>query len=206
VIDAHVAAARPGDGHSWWATRANGEQVLCRLVYLGLAAPTIAELNHHPQLRRLMSLADEPLHPVLDRSDGHTCVLKPAGVVEGLADLPWHRDCGLGGHPFTCPALNIGIQLDAASAATGQLHFVPGSWRGSCHRSAIGGARTAAIDTEPGDCTVHCGDTLPAAPSPTGTGPGRRTLYVGCLPARAYDVIPAGKSYNDVILRRVGGS
>jgi hypothetical protein len=43
-----------------------------------------------------------------------------------------------------------------------------------------------------------------AAPPPTGRGPGRRALYLSCLPERAYGHIPPGKSYNDTILARVG--
>lgn len=205
VASDRQAHARPGDGRSWWATTASGAQVLCRLIYLGLDVPAIAALNDDARLRRLASLASEPLRPVSDRSDGHSVVIKNADVVSGLSDLPWHRDCGLGGHPLTCPTLNIGIQLDAASEATGRLCFVPGSWRYSCHRSDLTRARTVAIDTEPGDVTVHFGDAMHAAPPPTGTGPGRRALYTTWMPARAYDAIPAGRSYNDVIIRRVGG-
>jgi ectoine hydroxylase-related dioxygenase (phytanoyl-CoA dioxygenase family) len=130
-------------------------------------------------------------------------VIKNAGVVEGLSDLPWHRDCGLGGHPLTCPKLNVGIQLDAASAATGRLLFVPGSWRHSWHRSDLARAPVVAVDTAPGDVTVHLGDVFHAAPPPAGTGPGRRVLYLTFMPARAFDAIPAGQSYNDVIRRRV---
>jgi ectoine hydroxylase-related dioxygenase (phytanoyl-CoA dioxygenase family) len=206
VVSERQARARPGDGRSWWATTSSGAQVLCRLIYLGLDAPTIAALNDDARLRRLASLASEPLRPATDRSDGHSVVIKNPDVVAGLSDLPWHRDCGLGGHPLTCPALNIGSQLDAASEATGRLRFVPGSWRYSCHRSDLARAKVVAVDTEPGDVTVHFGDTMHAAPPPTGTGPGRRTLYVGWMPSRAYDTIPVGRSYNDVIIRHVGGT
>jgi ectoine hydroxylase-related dioxygenase (phytanoyl-CoA dioxygenase family) len=82
---------------------------------------------------------------------------------------------------------------------------VPGSWRYSCHRSDLARATTVAVDTEPGDVTVHLGDVMHAAPPPTGAGPGRRVLYVTCMPERALEFIPAGKSYNDVIIARVGG-
>jgi hypothetical protein len=205
VVRARQTAARPGDGRSWWATTGGGAQVLCRLVYLGLAEPEIAALNDDARLRRLASLAPEPLHPALDRADGHSVVIKNPDVLAGLSDLPWHRDCGLGGHPITCPTINIGLQLDAATAETGRLHVVPGSWRFSCHRRDLDRAPAVGIDTEPGDCTVHLGDVMHAAPPPTGAGPGRRAIYTTWMPARAYERIPAGESYNDVILRRVGG-
>ena len=199
--------AQPGDGRSWWAKRADGQSVLCRLIYLGLALPEIAALNDDPRLRRLAALAGEPLRPVTDRCDGHSVVIKNPAVVEGLSDLPWHRDCGLGGHPITCPAMNLGVQLDAATAASGRLLFLAGSWRASCHRRDLErpDLPVVAVDTEPGDCTVHLGDVLHAAPPPTGSGPGRRALYVTFMPARAFEVIPPGRSYNDVIRARVGG-
>jgi hypothetical protein len=63
-----------------------------------------------------------------------------------------------------------------------------------------------AVDTEPGDCTVHFGDVMHAAPPPAGGGAGRRALYVTCMPARAFDFIPPGKSYNDVIRAREDGT
>lgn len=205
IVERRQAAATPGDGHSWWARRGDGTAVLCRLIYLGLAEPAIAALGDDPRIRRLLALADEPLRVAADRSDGHSLVLKQPDAVEGLADLPWHRDCGLGGHPLTCPAINIGIQLDAATAASGQLHFAPGTHRASCHRADLERAPTVAVDTEPGDCTVHVGDVMHAAPPPRGPGPGRRALYLSCLPERAFAHIPAGRSYNDTILARVGG-
>ncbi|MFN8642932.1 MAG: phytanoyl-CoA dioxygenase family protein [Candidatus Binatia bacterium] len=172
IVERRQALAAPGDGHSWWARRGDGEPVLCRLIYLGLVEPRIAALGDDPRLRRLAGLADEPLRVAVDRADGHSVVLKHAGVVEGLSDLPWHRDCGLGGHPLTCPLINLGVQLDAATAASGHLVFAPGTWRASCHRADLARAPTVAVDTEPGDCTVHFGDAMHAAPPPTGAGPG----------------------------------
>jgi hypothetical protein len=203
IVERRQAQAAPDDGRSWWAKRADGSAVLCRLIYLGVVEPAIAALGDDPRIRRLASLAGEPLRVARDRSDGISVVIKNADVVEGLSDLPWHRDCGLGGHPVKCPALNIGIQLDAASAATGQLRFAPGTQRASVHRPDLSRALTVAIDTEPGDCTVHLGDVMHAAPPPTGMGPGRRALYLSCLPERAFAHIPPGKSYNDTILPHV---
>ncbi|HEV7731048.1 MAG TPA: phytanoyl-CoA dioxygenase family protein [Candidatus Binatia bacterium] len=206
VVERARTAARPGDGRSWWAKRADGTAVLCRLIYLGLTFPQIAALSDDERLRRLAALGSEPLRPMGDRCDGHSVVIKHPDVVEGLSDLPWHRDCGLGGHPTTCPKLNLGVQLDAATAASGRLLFLAGSHRGSCHRADLDrpGLPIVAVDTEPGDCTLHIGDVLHAAPPPTGIGPGRRALYITWMPARAYDVIPAGGSYNDVVRAGIG--
>lgn len=204
IVARRQAQAAPGDGHSWWATRADGGSALCRLIYLGLVEPAIAALGDDPRIARLTALADEPLRAVQDRSDGTSVVIKNGNITAGLSDLPWHRDCGLGGHPVTCPTMNIGIQLDAASAHSGRLHFAPGTWRASCHRADLARAVTVAVDTEPGDCTIHFGDVMHAAPPPSGDGPGRRALYLSCVPARAIARIPPGQSYNDTILARVG--
>jgi len=207
VVERHQAAARPGDGTSWWAQRRDGAEVLCRLIYLGLRAPEVAALSDDPRLRGLGALGNEPLVPALDRCDGHSVVLKNPDVVAGLSDLPWHRDCGLGGHPVTCPVINMGIQLDAATAASGRLLFVPGSAHGSVHRSALArpDVPVVAVDTEPGDVTVHYGDVLHAAPPPLGPGPGRRALYLTFMPKRAYDAIGPHQSYNDTIRAQQSG-
>ena len=200
-VAAQAARAEPDDGTSWWAVRRDGARVLCRLVYLGLRVPEIAALSEDARVLRLASLGAVPVRCALDRADGHSVVIKNPEVAAGLSDLPWHRDCGLGGHPVTCPTLNVGIQLDAASAASGRLHFLPGSHRGSVHRALLArpGLPVRAIDTEPGDVTVHVGCVLHASPPPEGFGPGRRALYLSFMPAPAFDVITPGTSYNDVV-------
>ena len=29
-------------------------------------------------------------------------LVKPIGVVEGISDVPWHKDCSLGRHCYEC--------------------------------------------------------------------------------------------------------
>ena len=48
---------------------------------------------------------------------------------EGLSDLPWHRDCGMGGHASMCPTINLSIFISEANEATGPLKVLPGSLR-----------------------------------------------------------------------------
>jgi ectoine hydroxylase-related dioxygenase (phytanoyl-CoA dioxygenase family) len=206
-VERLTAEARPGDGTSWWAKDADGHEVCCRLIYTGPRSPAIAALSQDPRVLRLGALAGVPLRPSDDRLDGHSVVMKQPGAVEGLADLPWHRDCGLGGHPVLCPGINLGIQLDAATPETGQLHVLPGSWAHSSHQVTPGAEATlpvVALTTEPGDCTVHLGHVLHAAPSPTGTGGGRRALYVTFVPDVAFEVVGQWQGYNDVIHARDG--
>jgi hypothetical protein len=204
--------ARPGDDRSWWATGADGGSVCCRLTYIGERSEMLGNLHDDERLEALIAaVAPEGavLSPVADRSDGHTVVLKNPGATEGLSDLPWHVDCGLGGHPVLCPKIAIGIQVDAATAETGQLHFLAGSWHSSCHQLsdrelASGAYPTVAVTTEPGDVTLHFGHTLHAAPPPVGRPDathGRRAVYVGWDNPAMAEVVGRGQGYNDVVLR-----
>jgi len=193
--------ASPEDRRSWWATAADGEQVCCRLTFMNERSGAMAALADDPRLARLASLADPELRPAPTRNDGISAVLKHPAGTSGLSDLPWHRDCGLGGHPLLCPGVNIGVQLDRASAETGQLLFLPGSHRhaGPVGDPEVGGHATVAIDAEPGDVTVHFGHVLHAAPPPTGPAGARRTVYVGFSRPELFAQIPEGHAYNDVI-------
>lgn len=197
------AGARKGDRESWWSTTASGETVLCRLIYAGRRSEQIAALDDDARVRRLAGLAGEIVRPTPDRMDGHIVVLKIPGSRDGLADLPWHIDCGLGGHSILCPSVLVGIQLDAATPETGQLHFLPGSWRTACSQIDDARARTlptVAVATEAGDCTVHLGDVVHGAPAQTGAGPGRRTLYVQFYNPAVFGVIEPGQGFNDMLL------
>ncbi|HEY6318254.1 MAG TPA: phytanoyl-CoA dioxygenase family protein [Acidimicrobiia bacterium] len=204
-VDRLTAAAVPGDGRSWWATRDDGAEVCCRVTYASLASSTIAALADDPRIRRLAALGPPGLAPTLDCLDGFAVVIKTPGAVEGLADLPWHQDCGLGGHPVICPGIQIGIQLDPATAETGQLHFLAGSQGTSCHQLRPTEAQrlpVVAVDTEPGDVTVHDPHILHAAPPPTGRGVGRRALYASFVRPETIAYLGPGRAYNDVLFER----
>jgi hypothetical protein len=56
-----------------------------------------------------------------------------------------------------------------------------------------------AIDTQPGDVTVHDPHALHAAPPPTGSGPGRRALYASFVRPETTTYIGVGRAYNDVL-------
>ena len=122
VSDVAVAVdrARPDDRKSWWTT-VDGREVCNRVNYLNETSARIAALGADPRFLAIAALGGPELRDAHDRFDGNGVVIKVPGSSGGLADLPWHRDCGMGGHPVKCPMLNVGIQLDAATAASGQL-------------------------------------------------------------------------------------
>jgi hypothetical protein len=168
----------------------------------------LAGAHEDPRLQRIASWTDEPLRPFPDRLDGHSVVMKNSAVVSGLSDLPWHRDCGMGGHPVLCPSLNIGIQLDRADAENGQLWYLAGSHRHTNRISEVDRHPdwpVVRIEADPGDVTVHYAHVLHVAPPPTGADAQRRTLYVGFNNPAVGDVVPAGKGYNDVVFSQGDG-
>jgi ectoine hydroxylase-related dioxygenase (phytanoyl-CoA dioxygenase family) len=209
-----AAAARPGDDRSWWAKARDGADVCCRLTYVNDRSDILARVQTDDRLAELVAaMADDGVTLAIqnERGDGNSVVIKNPNVVEGLSDLPWHVDCGLGGHPVMCPGLNVGVQLDAASAAAGQLHFLAGSnGRTAVHLPAgvltDASYPTVAVTTEPGDVTVHYTDTLHASPAPTGDGPGRRALYLSWNNPLMAEFIPPGQGFNDIVLRSGEGN
>ena len=207
-VDDAVLRARPDDRRSWWTT-VEGREVCNRVNYLNDESPRIAALGADPRFLAIAALGGDDLRDAHDRLDGNGVVIKVPGSSGGLADLPWHRDCGMGGHPVKCPMLNVGIQLDPATADTGQLQMIPGSHRGT---SRLPSAREAehhpvvALTTEPGDVTVHFGHTLHAAPPPRDPdAAGRRALYLSFVPPLTFEMVGPGQGYNDVLFTRSEG-
>lgn len=202
------AEARKGDRLSWWGKGAAGEEVLCR-VTRGCTKPRLAALRDDPRLRALKELADEPLVYRRGEGDGVAIIYKRPGVVEGLGDLPWHRDCGMGGHAATCPTAIASVFLTEGSPGSGELLFLPGSRHAAFNahdpqcRGALPGARFHA---RPGDVTFHYGDTVHAAPPPT--DPERSSYRISAILGYGR---PDGRhhrgeaSYNDVLHQRADG-
>ncbi len=207
AVETAVAEARPDDHRSWWTT-VDGAEVCNRVNYLNLQSDAVAALSDDPRLERIGALGGE-LRDAADRLDGHNVVIKVPGAETGLADLPWHRDCGMGGHPVKCPLLNVGIQLDAATPASGQLHMIAGSHLGTSMLPSdedVAGLPTIAIETEPGDVTAHWGHTLHAAPPPGDrSAAGRRAIYVTYVNPLTFEMVGAGQGYNDVLFTRSSG-
>jgi ectoine hydroxylase-related dioxygenase (phytanoyl-CoA dioxygenase family) len=207
-VSAAVAAARADDRRSWWTT-VEGREVCNRVNYLNDRSQRIAQLGSDERFTRIAALGGPELRDACDRLDGNSVVIKVPGASAGLADLPWHRDCGMGGHPVKCPMINVGIQLDPATAETGQLQMIPGSHRGTSRLPRPVEAqrlRVVALATEPGDVTVHFGHTLHAAPPPIDEhAKGRRALYLTFVPPLTFEMIGPGQGYNDVLFTRGEG-
>ncbi|HVT78982.1 MAG TPA: phytanoyl-CoA dioxygenase family protein [Acidimicrobiales bacterium] len=207
-VDRLAALARRGDDESWWVTDEDGNDVLCRLVYTGMRSDVINDVEYDARVTRLGTLLRADLKPSHDRMEGAAVLLKVPGKTQGLSNIPWHQDCGMGGHAIYCPSVGVGIQLTGSNAEVGNITFVPGSHGQSLHngwQQRFADVPVVAIDTEPGDVTVHIKDVMHASPRPTGpkeTQGWRRTLYVSHFPPSMWDHVGAGQAFNDLVRNR----
>ena len=200
--------AREGDKMSWWGRNAQGETVLCR-VLRAATRPRLRALHSDARVLSLSRLASQPLTARRKQdTDGVTVLWKRPDVKEGLADLPWHRDCGMGGHALNCPTLIMTICLTDGSAAAGELRALPGSQH-TTHPTMDGtdeGApRGVSFAVGAGDVSLHYSDVLHASMPPTDAGgPHRISVLLGFSPEGAGHH-RGERHYNDVLLSRDDG-
>ena len=200
------AEATEGGRDSWWTEDARtGERYPFHLHYMGLRSEPIAALEKDPELSRLAALSGAKVAAVSERDTGTHAILKEypsEGDMSSFANLPWHKDCGLGGCPVTCPRVHIGIQLDAANADSSQLFMLAGSAGRVCHEPANkqewDRLPVVGLETEPGDATLHMGCGLHAGPRPSGSK-RRRTIYVRFDNPRVFEVTEPFETYDQVI-------
>jgi hypothetical protein len=201
-IDRALALYAPDDGRSWWATTGDGVRRCVRLQHFVQHSPATAALlsgDRWQQLRRTMAADDELVQaPVADNII--EALVKPLGVVEGISDVPWHRDCEFGRHAYQCTGTVIGISVTAGDADSGQLRAVAGS-----HRVRMPANRASRdpylpvvpLPTRPGDLTVHLPCTLHEAQPPLKRE--RLVMYTGFgLPARSVEKSSSAKRLSDL--------
>ena len=197
-----------GDEESWWGKNDRGESVLCRVISAGVL-PVFNGLPTDSRITRLAKLSGFELEArSADLVNGVTVLWKNPDMKEGLSDLPWHRDCGMGGHAIMCPTMVCSVYLESATSETGALRFLPGSWVAS-YGFADAGDKSAPegvpVPAEPGDVTIHYGDGMHAAPPPTGAeGPFRSSVLVA-FHQPGYEHHRGDDHYNDVLLQNADG-
>jgi hypothetical protein len=181
-IDESLPDYSPDDGHSWWARTAKGEHRAVRLDAFDEHSPTTHRIIRDGRLDVIRDLFDDG-HQSGDRElRGNVieALIKPVGVIEGISDVPWHKDCSLGRHSYRCCAMTIGISVTGADATCGQLRVVAGS-----HRALIQPAFVRKqldlpqidLPTETGDVTVHLSCTMHMSEPPVERE--RRVMYTG---------------------------
>jgi Phytanoyl-CoA dioxygenase (PhyH) len=199
-MDAAAPSYNADDGRSWWARTDRGETRLVRMRGFEQHSPAARELLADP---RFLDLAGVP-------GSGHVfgarrtdnlveALIKPIGVTEGISDIPWHKDCGIGRHSYECCSMTVGISVTAADETSGQLRVLAGSHRALVW-SSLPQPRLDLPDrplaTRTGDITVHLSCTMHMAQPPTDRE--RRVLYSGFslppFPDIDRDAISAGRA------------
>jgi ectoine hydroxylase-related dioxygenase (phytanoyl-CoA dioxygenase family) len=190
-IDRHASAYAPDDGKSWWAKTGDGSERLVRQYMFDEQSDAAKALLEDARLLRLGEIT----------GDGHesvrTCqaLTKPIGVVSGISDVPWHKDCGLGRHSYDCCGMTVGISVTGADATSGQLRVIAGS-----HRSLVWpafsrkGMDLPEIDlpTKTGDVTIHLSCTTHMSQPPVDRE--RRVIYTGfSLPPADPTAVASGR-------------
>ena len=162
-------------------------------------------LQHfHERSERTAALLDDDRFLRIGRltTDGHRprtegnrveALFKPIGVVEGISDVPWHKDCSLGRHSYQCSGMTVGISVTGADERSGQLAVVAGSHRALVQPAFLRrewGLPVVDLPTRTGDVTVHCSCTMHMSHPPIDRE--RRVMYSGfSMPAMAPDAARA---------------
>jgi hypothetical protein len=188
-MDAALPRYHDGDGRSWWATTADGEQRAVRLQHFQEESAATATLLEDDRLLRLATLTGDGHVPREQGGNKIEALVKPIGVVKGISDLPWHKDCSLGRHSSRCCSLTVGISVTGADERSGQLGVVAGSHRALVQPAFFRdswGLPAVPLPTRTGDVTVHCSCTLHMSQAPVDRE--RRVMYTDfVLPPRAGD-------------------
>jgi hypothetical protein len=178
-IDAALPSYQRDDGRSWWAKTADGRDRCVRMQSFQEHSATTAALLDGTPLARIGALTGDAYAP---RRLGNRieALVKPIGVVEGISDVPWHKDCSLGMHSYNCCGLTIGVSVTGADAVSGQLRVVAGSHRALVQTAFVRRESELPIidlPTAAGDATVHCSCTLHMAQPPVERE--RKVMYTG---------------------------
>jgi hypothetical protein len=178
-MDAALPTYERGDGRSWWARTATGDDRCVRMQYFHTHSARTGELLGSDRFLRIGALTDDDYE---SRTTGNRCeaLVKPVGVVEGISDVPWHKDCSLGMHSFRCCGLTTGISVTGADARSGQLRVVAGSHRALVQPAFVRSSSDLPVvdlPTEAGDVTVHCSCTLHMSQPPVARE--RKVMYTG---------------------------
>jgi hypothetical protein len=184
AVEADFPKAAPhyekGDPRGWWANTKDGAEHLVRMEGFERFSQTTAGLLDEDRFLRIGRIPGVSHQP---RKHGTRsgALTKPIGVVKGISDVPWHKDCSLGRHSYECCSLTVGISVTGADAESGQLRVVPGShrsliWPAPCLQPGLD-LQPIDLPTQTGDVTVHLSCTLHMSQPPRKRT--RKVVYTG---------------------------
>lgn len=200
AISADMDRAAPGyasgDGRSWWARTEDGADRLVRMQGFEHQSCNARDLIADPRFLGLADIAGAGHQFATFGPSRMEALVKPLHVVEGISDVPWHKDCANGRHSYDCCGITVGISVTGADAETGQLRVVAGSSRVLVWPSFVRkGQDLPMLDlpTTTGDVTLHLSCTTHMAQPPVSAE--RRVLYTGFgLPPADVEASRAGRA------------
>ena len=170
-----------GDVRAWFATTQDGQERLVRMEGFDRYSKTSVELIEQDRFQRIAGIPG--CGHASTRKPGYriSALTKPIGVVKGISDVPWHKDCSLGRHSYECCGLTVGISVTGADAESGQLRVVPGThralvWPAPCVQPGLD-LEPVDLPTQTGDVTVHLSCTQHMSQPPVKRT--RKVLYTG---------------------------
>jgi hypothetical protein len=179
-LDAAMANATQDDGASWWARTEDGWYP-SRILGFNLKSPTLQGLLESDRFTRIGTFTDDAYVQRAPRTgDSAEGLLKKVGVLEGISDVSWHKDCSMGGHSRSCCGLTVGISITGAQQRNGELGVVAGSCRANVQQIDVRpdlDLPRIPLPTNTGDVTVHCSCTLHMSRPPIDLE--RRVAYTG---------------------------
>jgi len=185
AVEADYPKAAPhfekGDPRAWFATTQDGVEHLVRMEGFDRYSPATVELLDDPRLQRIGRIPGAELVARREPGTRVGALVKPIGVVKGISDVPWHKDCSLGRHSYECCSLTVGVSVTGADGESGQLRVVPGShralvWPAPCVQPGLD-LEALDLPTCRGDVTVHLSCTLHMSQPPVRRT--RKVLYTG---------------------------
>jgi hypothetical protein len=185
AVEADYAKATPhyekGDERSWFATTKDGEEHLVRMGGFDRFSEASVSLIEDDRFQRIGRIPGCGHTSTRKPGNRIGALSKPIGVVKGISDVPWHKDCSLGRHSYECCGLTVGISVTGADAESGQLRVVPGThralvWTAPCLQPGLD-LQPVDLPTETGDVTVHLSCTQHMSQPPVKRA--RKVLYTG---------------------------
>lgn len=191
-LDEAVAQATQDDGASWWARTEDEGWYAARILGFNLKSPTLQDLLSSDRFQSIGRFVDDEMVQRSPREgDSAEGLQKKVGVVEGISDVSWHKDCSMGGHSRGCSGMTTGISVTGADVGSGELGVVAGSNRANVQPTDVRAdldLPRIPLPTRTGDVTVHCSCTLHMSRPPVKHG--RQVVYTGFgLAPRPGDVI-----------------
>ena len=192
AITARRTASTRADSTTWWARIEDQDEEVC--VRFNDLADADLPVRLGEATSVIASLTDAG-----HEFDHIDVLVKPVGVVEGISDLPWHKDCSLGLHSHQCLRVVTGASLTASGPDNGQLGVVAGSHRVNLAQFVVPedlDLPTVWIATGAGDVTVHLSCTLHCSTPPVHSE--RRVAYVTWrLPGDSSDLADSVREVRD---------